>query len=639
MILKPLQYSLAALLAVSSYAHAATYTLQPLEVRSSPLHEDELSATNAVEVYTQDDIDNAHVQNVYEFLNQQTSLVAMPSYGNPFTQKIDMHGYGIGDGYENIVVLLDGRRLNNIDSVPQLLSAIAPSSIERIEIIKSGGIVRSGDGANAGVIYITTKQGNAVELGLYAGNNNTYDASLYIGYADDLYSISAAAERYISDGARTVNAQGDSSEHDLKNGTITLTLTPTDTLELSAGYQATRLESTYGGALSLSEFLDDPSQAGTSGSSEQEYDSDVYSLSLAYDITDTLQLSAHGSREEKESRYLTYSSVAEYTYDTLTTTLDYHSNALTAAFGVDLFNGEREGYGNKTSKDNLAAFILAQYRLENHTFKAGYRYEEVSYRYRDADNRLSDDERLHGVELGYNYRLNAERSVFASYAHAYQAPGIDRFFNFGGSFNSFINPMKSDTITLGYSAITPQNKFKISLFYADLSDEIYYHADPTFINAKNTNIDASYKYGLDLYDKFLVTDTFHVSINYNYVKAIIDNEVESGEDYSNNELPGVPNHTAKVMLSYLPNEHLTLSLLHTHRSSAYAADDFNNNFVQEQQTYRSTDITANYVTGHYEFFGKINNLFDQSNGLWIKDDAIYPVNFSTTFIAGLKVRY
>ena len=639
MIHKPLRLSIAALLAMASFAHGATYTLQPLEVHSSPLHDDELSATDAVEVYTQDDIDNAHVQNVYEFLNQQTSLVAMPSYGNPFTQKIDMHGYGIGDGYENIVVMLNGRRLNNIDSVPQLLSAIAPSSIERIEIIKSSGIVRGGDGANAGVIYITTKQGNAVELGLYAGNNNTYDGSIYVGYANDLYSISANAERYISDGARTVNAQGDSSEQDLKNGGITLTLTPTDTLELSAGYQATRLESTYGGALSLSEFLDDPSQAGSSSGSEQEYDSDVYSLSLAYDINDKLQFSAHGSHEEKESRYLTYGSVAEYTYDALSTALDYHSDALTATFGVDLFNGERDGYGNNTSKDNLAAFILAQYRLDNHTFKAGYRYEEVSYSYHDDTNRLSDDETLHGVELGYNYRLSSERSVFASYAHAYQAPSIDRFFNFGGTFNGFINPMTTDTLTLGYNAITAQNKFKISLFYVDVSDEIYYHADPTFVNAKNTNIDASYKYGLDLYDKFIVTDTFHVSINYNYVKAIIDKEVESGENYNNNELPGVPNHTAKVMLSYLPNDNLTLSLLHTHRSSAYAADDFNNNFVQEQQTYRSTDITASYRTSHYEFFGKINNLFDQSNGLWIKDDAIYPVNFSTTFIAGLKVRY
>ena len=638
MIKKPLLCPLIALLAIGSFAHAASYELYPLEVISSPLHNDELSATDAVEIYTQDDIEKARVQNIYEFLNQQTSLIAVPSYGNPFTQKLDLHGYGIGDGYENIVIFLNGRRLNNIDMVPQLLSSIAPSSISRIEIIKSSGIVQGGDGANAGVIHITTKKSDAVTFGLYAGNYNTYDASLYLGYTSDLYSVNANAERYLSDGARTIDAQGNSNEQDLKNGGLELTLTPTDTLELTLGYQATRLESTYGGALTLKEFLDDPTQASTSGSSEQEYDSDVYSLALAYDINEALRVSMHGSREEKESRYITYNSIAKYTYDGLSGTLDYESNALTATLGVDLFNGERDGYGNKTSKDNLGAFILAQYRLERHTFKAGYRYETVNYRYHEATNNLKDDETLYGIEFGYNYKISPERSIFASLAHSYQAPDIDRFFTFG-SFNGFIDPMTANSVTLGYNAITTNNKFKIALYYIDLSDEIYYHADPTFVNAKNTNIDDSHKYGLDLYDKFLVTDTFHVSINYNYVKAIIDTERESGDNYNNNELPGVPNHTAKVMLSYLPNDRLTLSLLHTHRSSTYAADDFNNHFAQEQRTYRSTDIAANYRWGHYAFFAKVNNLFDQNNGLWIRDDAIYPINVSTTVIAGLNVTY
>jgi iron complex outermembrane receptor protein len=40
---------------------------------------------------------------MYEFLNSQTSIVATPSYGNPFNQKLDMRGFG-NDGYQNIVV-------------------------------------------------------------------------------------------------------------------------------------------------------------------------------------------------------------------------------------------------------------------------------------------------------------------------------------------------------------------------------------------------------------------------------------------------------------------------------------------------------------------------------------------------------
>jgi len=82
----------------------------------------------------------------------------MPTFGSPFTQKLDMRGYGIGNGYQNIVIRVNGRKLNNVDMVPQLLSSISPNQIEKIEIIKSSGIVEGGDGANAGVINIITKK-------------------------------------------------------------------------------------------------------------------------------------------------------------------------------------------------------------------------------------------------------------------------------------------------------------------------------------------------------------------------------------------------------------------------------------------------------------------------------------------------
>ena len=36
---------------------------------------------------------------------------------------------------------------------------------------------------------------------------------------------------------------------------------------------------------------------------------------------------------------------------------------------------------------------------------------------------------------------------------------------------------------------------------------------------------------------------------------------------------------------------------------------------------------------------KIQNLFDEDNGLWIEDDTIYPVNFERTYYAGMKVKF
>jgi len=628
-------------LLLASQSQATTYVLEPLEVTSTPLKQDELSATDAVEIYTQEDIEKAHVQDIYEFLNQQTSIFTMPSFGNPFAQKIDLHGYGITDGYQNIVITLNGRRMNNIDMVPQLLSSISPSAVSRIEIIKSSGIVMGGDGANAGVINITTKTSDDKELSFYLGNHGTYDGSFYLGHKEDLYNITAQGEIYSSDGPRDIDMDGNTDEQDLKNGAFRVAFTPNEDFEISAGYALSRIDTTYGSYLTLDEYQDDPSQPGSTnwGPSEQEYDSDVYDIALRYDINSNILFNISASHEDKTSTYVTYASKSEYDYDALKASLDYETDTMLLSVGLEGFDGERDGFGNKTSKKNGAAYIMSQFQFDKHSIKAGYRYESVTYKYKDATQHLKDDNSLNGVELGYNYQLSGDKSLFINYAHAYQAPDIDRFFNMGGTFNGFIDPMTSDSITLGYNHITKDNKFKISAYYVDLSDEIFYYADPTYVNSKNTNIDESHKYGLDLYDKFIVAPEFHVTLNYNYVKAIIDEEIQNGENYANNELPGVPNHNAKVILSYLPNDTMIFSLMHTYRSSAYAADDFNNNFTQEQEAYQSTDISATYTTPSYEFFAKINNLFDEGNGLWIKDDTIYPVNFCLSAMAGMKIKF
>ena len=205
--------------------------------------------------------------------------------------------------------------------------------------------------------------------------------------------------------------------------------------------------------------------------------------------------------------------------------------------------------------------------------------------------------------------------------------------------------MEADSYTVGFNDIRANNKFKVSAFYIKLKDEIYYYKDlvsswPAPSLSANTNIDKSHKYGLDIYDKFLISNEFNVALNYNYTKAIVDTEAgRNGEIYSNKDLPGVSKHNAKATLNYLPNNFTTLALTHTYRSDAYAAEDFSNSFTQKQSEFNSTDLSATFAKDNYEIFAKINNLFDQKNGLWIRDDAIYPVNFERTVMLGLKLKY
>jgi len=628
--------------ALLSQLNAQEISLAPMTITSTAIKTDELKSTDAIEVYTAKEIEKTHVQNVYEFLNQQTSVSSMPSFGNPFSQLLDIHGYGTSNGNQNIVITLNGRKLNNIDSAAQLLSSIAPSSISKIELIKSSGIVTAGDGANAGVINITTKKTNNKEIAFYMGTYGLIDGSFYIGHKDDKLAISASGEAQKNDGIRYIDDNANKDENKFSTGTFNLAYSPYESLELRLGADYSNINVIYPSYLTQAEYNDDVIQKSNSffPSTHQVFKTSSVSAGVTYNINDALSYKADASHEHKTSDYIPSYGIYAYNYNSLKTSLDYVSETLSLNLGYDGFYGNRTQTGNKTTKNNNAIFLMSEFCLGNNTFKAGYRYEKVSYEYLETTKDLTSESSLNGVELGYNYTLNEESSLFVNYAHSYQAPNIDSFFNFGGTFNNFINPMKTDNYTVGYNNFQTNNKFKISLYYIDLKDEIY--LDKTFNSfGNNRNIDKSHKYGLDLYDKYLINQKLNISFNYNYVKAIIDDETadDGVTHYRNKDLPGVSNHNIKATLNYLPNENTTFALTEVYRSEAYAADDFNNNFSQKQDAYTSTDISATYAKDNWEVFAKINNLFNQKNGLWVKDDAIYPVNFTTTAFAGFKLKF
>lgn len=634
-------FSLVAAATLVASLGADTLSLEPITVTAGAHDGNELQTPYSVEIYTKRDIENARVQNIYEFLNHATSITAVPGYGNPFSQKIDMHGYG-ADGYQNIVILLNGRRLNNIDMSSPLLSSIPLNAIEKIEIAKGSGIVTAGDGANAGVINIITNTVNANSLTLYGGTYHTHDAAFNISKATDALQFNLSGETYRNGGNRHIDTDGNKDEKSLSTGAFTLTYTPLSSLEIRLGGDFSNMDTIYGGSMMLDEYNADPTQQGSvdygwgpsdSGSTHQKLTTRSITAGVGVDLSERFTLNADLFHETKTSEYLTYNSSADYTYDSAKAYVDYSDGQFSFRVGADGFKGERAGR-TALNKESAAAYTTGSYTYGNETLQLGYRFEKVSY---GNLQDFSKDEKLHGIDVGMSHRLSPDQSLFVSYSHSYQSADIDRLFSYStGAFKGYVDPMESNTYTLGYNWIQPHNKLKVSLFYADLNDEIYYYADPTYVNSKNTNIDRSHKYGLDLYNQWIISHQWNALINYNYVQAIIDEERQNGENYAGKKLPGVSNHNVKVSLTFLPNATTSLTLTQLYRSRAYALNDFNNNFSQKQEAYASTNIALTYAQKEYELFAKINNLFNQSNGIWIRDDAIYPIDFTTTAIAGVK---
>ena len=126
-------------------------------VLEDPSQLQEATSTYAKEIYTVTDIEKSGSANLFDYLSHHTSLNILPSYGDKTKPLIDMRGYGIEAGYQNIVINVDGQRLNNIDMSSQLIGSIPLHSIKKIEVIRGSGSVQYGDGAMAGIINIVTK--------------------------------------------------------------------------------------------------------------------------------------------------------------------------------------------------------------------------------------------------------------------------------------------------------------------------------------------------------------------------------------------------------------------------------------------------------------------------------------------------
>ncbi|QEY59575.1 TonB-dependent receptor [Pseudomonas sp. C27(2019)] len=627
-------------------------------ITANRIAQEDVRATYASEVHNADDIKNSAAINLYDYLGRFSSVNVMPNYGNPYQQALDMRGYGIGDGYQNIVVTINGRRLNNIDMQPQLLSSIPLSSIERIEIIKGSGSVAQGDGAMAGIINIVTKDQTGVDISIAAGSDGYSTASISAGLSEEFFALQFLADNSKSDGLRKKDASGKADESDADNLSATLKLFPVDGLELRVGKDRTRIDTIYGASLSKKEFNKKPSQLGENlyapGTpntyTEQELKTDTNRLGASYQVNELLSLNMDHAVEKKESEY-SGSAPSKYDYRSTDFSSQLVIDNLTLTAGAQLFDGERKQneipfYKNEntTTKDNQGFYLQGLYTLGDTTFSAGARHEKVKYKYKEATKKLKEEHSLDAWDIGINHQYSQELSVFANLNQAFQAPDIDRFFNVlsdkSSVFNSFIKPAKSKTLNIGLNHVTERNKLKVTGFYSKLKNEIYYYSTGNWmVPSYNTNIDKSYKYGIEIQDSFQATSELLARVNYAWTRAKIDKEDVGNGAYNGKKLPGVSEHSITAGVDYRVVQNGTLSLTQNWRSRAYAANDFANNFNQKQKAYNTTDFGYSHKIDKFTLFAQVNNVFDKKNGLWISDDNIYPVNFTRTWYAGVRASF
>ena len=637
---------------------AEQINLDEVTVKANRFEHKDTETTYASEIHTAKQIEDSGAATLYDFLAQQTSLNVLSNFGSRATPSINLRGFGGENGYQNVVITIDGQRLNNVDQVPQLLGAIPLGNIERIEISKGSGSVIYGDGATAGAIQIYTKNKTGVTVSTSFGNFGQQNHYINAGISEQYIDLSASLARDSDDGFSNNDASGHKDEFTDNTQNVKLKIKPTDSLRLFVEGTSSRNDIRYVSPLTRAQFDNNPRNVGLnflgnpSTYTHQSFGTDQWRVGTEYEFTKELKLSATHFQEDKESKFPTFA--ADYDYSSNDIALSFQNERLSAIVGYQDFDGDRIGSTDVTKKYNKGTFAQAEYQpvwlSDVLTISAGIRHEKINYRYAPTlGNTLEKSDNLNAWDIGANYKISPELSMFTNYNKAFQAPDIDRFFRFDSTtfqtvFNGYIKPARIKTFNIGLNHVNATNHLKATAFYSKLNDEIY--LDPTFIDPVfffsgiNSNADKTHKYGLEVQDYFNVTNYLTASIIYNYTRAIVDKETTfDGSQVENKDLPGVPKHTIVANLNYKFLEHATANLSHSWRSKAYVYNDFTNNASQKQDNYQSTNLALNYQYKNIQVFTSINNIFEHENNIQTAVDAIYPVDFVRTWRVGVKADF
>ena len=638
-------------------------TLNPTNLSSNYFNEDDTSAPFASEVYTQDDIKNSKASNVYDFLSQNTSLSLAPSSGNRFSKKISARGYGLTIGSHNLVVTINGRRLNNIDTSGPEIAGININDIEKIEITKGSGSVMYGDSAMAGAIHFYTKKNLDTKISTTMGNYGLVQTSVSVGINEDKIDVNLSVDNLKHGGYHVAGPDGNKDKGKQTKSNIGATYTTDNGMEISLDISKNNSDTRYPSYLTDAQFLADPTQNGTGNNyTFREAESSTTNLKIKRKWGDNFEFTTNRSAIDRESQntyWYSTGTVDKYKYDYKSNDylLTYTNENIKVNSGVTTFDGARNIIStsatsrNTTSKENLGVFSQLQYFSDDSVFTVGARKEKVDYKYSpESGTALSGEYDLNAFDIGINTTLSPNTTIFTNYNHAFQAPLIDRFFvaatwpATGQVFNGFVRPSKSRTFNVGLNHLTDSSKTKLTLYRSNIKDEMFLCKSNAASDCgefgNNLNLDKSHKQGIELQNKYIISPKWSTDVNYAYTIAKIDEDDKGSGALNGKTNPMTSKHNISASVLYSINDKANVTLTQKYRSKAFAEEDYANAFTKKQEVYNSTNFNFSYnANDDLSLTFDVENLFKNSYGTRLRDDVIYPGNSTRNIKAGLTYKF
>ncbi len=637
----------AMLCAVPFIAYAATgESPDEILITASRFEESSNHVPANIRVITREDIENSSSNNIPEVLSQLGGLVIN---GSSLGQlglgaSVDIGGYG-ATANSTTLILLDGQRLNPIDSSSVSWEAIPLGSVRRIEILRGGASVQYGNGAVGGVINIITKDGgaNINEVSVKAGSFGTVMTNAVLSLGSGNTSLRLNANTANTEGWRENSAANLYSV----GGKLTEFLNGPNEIYLGVNASHSNAQVPGGVVGEVGQGNPQPAKFNNVGSANVVDNASVW-LGDVQHLNEKLTLEGEAMYSSRTSNFFQpYSSsvAANYTgsnpsptnsnlqswFWNLTPRLkaDWGKWGATIA-GYD-FNKSSEGssdaystlaqqtlisYGAIRMNDsgNATLFSRSPYIMErfpltsNVEVSGGFRRQTQSAVTYDANAysasaNASKTYSANAADLAFNFSYLDGQKSFIKWNQSFRFPNIDEFWGWDSNgarvFKGILQPQISQTVEFGGEWHFWQTQLTASIFQSNSRNEIRY--DPnSFTNLNDPN--GIRRKGLMFDSTAYATSTLSFSVGGKYQRSLYSEGPNNG-----NTISLVPDLTFNARANYTLDDHWNLGGVVTYTGSQYYDGDLSNT-LHKIPSATVADVYSSYKSGSWETRLTIKNL-------------------------------
>jgi iron complex outermembrane receptor protein len=589
-------------------------------------------------VITQEDIRRAGASDVNGAIRKiggvygRQSLDASPDFA------LDLRGFGTNSA-QNVVIMVDGVRLNENELANTVLSTIPIDTVERIEITRGGGSVLYGEGATGGVIQITTRRNVAPGLhgSVFAEGGSFHEHDVRASLSQTAGDVSAdiAVARQGSNNYRR------NSDFDQTTASLNVQTRFTGGragIHVESARQDTRLP----GSLSLAQFEADPRMASTPDDFGS-LNTDRANVFAEYRLG-AVDLAADLSHRERNvrSNYLSFGSTNAYDgrQDQFSPRARWLSdvggmlNELVG--GLDFTRWKRKTTSSFSSADasqsSKAAYVRDELRFDpahDGRIALGARHENFDKAVVDVLGGVAREDRSQSQnawEAQASYRVHPLVDVYAKAGQSYRVANADE-----NGFRSSVDILKAQTshdlelgTTLRHAPGDDSRTVTARVFRHRLDNEIFY--DPTVKNAfgglgANTNLAPTERKGFEIDAEALLAAGWRASAHLQHVIAHFTDGPNAGR-----ELVLVPKNVVTARLAWVPGNGQSADVGAQWVDSQRYGDDFANKCGARIPSATTFDARYSVKLGPWEVAASGLNLADRhyfSNAFACKG-GIYP---------------